>query len=273
MDTFLETQPTDFLPVAKAAIALSLIPLEADDNIRPLSSSEGWYRYLFEHMLQGAPRGATPRETFELNALTIVTFNFDRSFERALFQFVKRVFNLRPAAASTVALKTIPVWHIHGDLGMPAWLHGDSGECRRRYGLDDRILRDITKHDIGVPVVPVRDIQECAKRIRLVTDELPDSDRALSGARAALDAAEAVAFLGFAYDHRSLERLGIDRLNRIANVPDGHERAVYGTSHGMTVGNCGRVEATVRRIKLLNLRAHEFVEQWRALHGVADRPS
>ena len=96
-----------------------------------------------------------------------------------------------------------------------------------------------------VSVIRGSTIQECAKRIRLVTDELPDSDQALSGARAALDAAKAAAFLGFAYDHRSLERLGIDRLNRIANVPAGHERAVHGTSYGMTSGNCGRVEATV----------------------------
>src|SRR5437867_2239815 len=88
LDAFLETHP-DFLKLGKEAIAQALILCEADSNIAA-RRKDGWYRYFFDKTLQGAPRGVSPRDAFLLNRFSIVTFNFDRSFERALYLFLAR---------------------------------------------------------------------------------------------------------------------------------------------------------------------------------------
>jgi hypothetical protein len=108
------------------------------------------------------------------------------------------------------------------------------------------------------------DVLECAKRIRLVTDEIDDNDAIVLDAQAKIAAADQVVFLGFAYDPRNLERLGTAGLTSGAK---GYRR-LQGTCHGLTAGNIDRVQKTLQGIALADQLAHKFVEELPLLHGV-----
>jgi hypothetical protein len=245
LDAFLETHPK-FLKVGKAAIALSLVPKERDSYLTP-ARHEGWHRYLFDQMLQGAARGESAAKTFVRNRLSVVTFNFDRSFERALYLFLKRTITDEVEKLKALTLH-VPVLHIHGDLGKPAWLEGDQNGSR----------------PYGDPHTPdIRDIRLCAERIRLVSDEIADDDPTVLEIRAKLKAAAEVVFIGFAYEHRDLQRLSLSALNR-------PYVALRGTNYGMTSGNSARAMTTLKGLQLVNAKAHQFVTELPMLHDVLD---
>ena len=105
----------------------------------------------------------------------------------------------------------------------------------------------------------------CAKRIRLVTDELPDDDSTIVSVRRMIESADHIVFVGFAFDHRNLKRLGLSGLTRAA---PGHDR-LYGTSFGMTGGNIARVTTTLAGIDLRQQKAHEFVQGLALIHGIS----
>ena len=77
IDAFLETRQ-EFVDVGKAAIARVLSEYESDGRLTHDRPDEGWYHYLFDRMLTRSP------DDFRNNRLCVVTFNFERSFERAL---------------------------------------------------------------------------------------------------------------------------------------------------------------------------------------------
>jgi hypothetical protein len=120
LDAFLETHQ-EFLDVGKAAIALSMVPCEMDTTITP-KQKNGWHRYFFNQMLHGGPSRVRSQEAFALNRLSVVTFNFERSFERALFLFLKHTFKSEDDVDALDLVQQIPVFHVHGDLGKPDWV-------------------------------------------------------------------------------------------------------------------------------------------------------
>src|SRR6059036_1119261 len=69
VDVFLEHRP-EFVPLGKTAIAALLTPLEVEANLYAPS----WYSYLFAYL-------GPSLEDVRQSKLSIVTFNYDRSFE------------------------------------------------------------------------------------------------------------------------------------------------------------------------------------------------
>jgi SIR2-like domain len=241
LDAFLETHQ-EFLDVGKAAIALSMVPCEMDTTITP-KQKNGWHRYFFNQMLHGGPSRVRSQEAFALNRLSVVTFNFERSFERALFLFLKHTFKSEDDVDALDLVQQIPVFHVHGDLGKPDWVGIHDREFRRAYE----------------PQVSIQVVQKCAERIRLVTDELPSDDPHISAARNCIQNAEKIVFMGFAYDHRNLDRLGI--LGKKWS-----ELQVWGTCYDLTQGDIGRIQSTFNEITLNPSMAHQYVESLPVLH-------
>ena len=167
LDAFLEKRQ-DYLDVGKACIAAALIPFEDESELAIVRStaqvdeeqhsaavlerrSRRWYHYLFDHMLTGS---------FEDNQLAVVTFNFDRSFERALYRVLRANFkgaeeNIKRLCAS------VPIVHIHGRLGAPDWLEPDTAGARPYNGSD----------------LTAQQLQACANENRLVTDEIDQASQ------------------------------------------------------------------------------------------------
>ena len=54
------------------------------------------------------------------NNLSIITYNYDRSLEQYLFIALRAAFNLKSSECRTL-MKSIPIIHMHGDLGALPW--------------------------------------------------------------------------------------------------------------------------------------------------------
>jgi hypothetical protein len=210
--------------VGKLAIARMLIPCERDERLHPAASAldwllpqepDGrWYRHLFNWLLTSR-KG---RCSIEANQLTVVTFNFDRSFERALFRFIAANCANDPAEARRLTL-LIPVLHLHGQLGTPAWLSSDGALADRAYRPSD------TGSDC---------LKMCAQQIRIVDEEVLD-DPTLQKALDALADAEVVCFLGFSYHPLNLQKLQIGRLAG---------KEIRGTAYRMPAGRREAIQRT-----------------------------
>jgi hypothetical protein len=105
IDAFLEYRGEEFESIGKAAIAGTLIPCEIRANL----SRTGWYEYLHSRIIGR-------KEDFEWNKLTVVTFNYDRSFEAALFVALQKAYHLSDTETAAY-VKVIPVIHVYGQLG------------------------------------------------------------------------------------------------------------------------------------------------------------
>ena len=178
VDAFLEHRP-DCIEVGKTAIAQALIPCE---QVGALFNEHGnLYSYLFRHL-------NTPLDKFADNKLSIVTFNYDRSFEHYLFTALKNSFRLDHKHAAEL-LNSIPVVHLHGHLGLLPW----QGEGGRDY------VSECQPHDI----------RNAGRTIKII-HEAAEGDPEFENARELIKGAEKLIFLGFGYDATNVKRLKIN---------------------------------------------------------------
>jgi hypothetical protein len=219
LDTFVAYRK-EFRDLVTAAMIHALAPLEREDELldptrQKANVDQDWYAYMLDKIL---PRTA---EDFATNQLKIITFNFDRSFERRLHLAIRSRYRLEEAEASKVA-SHLPVLHIHGDLGAPAWDHTlggqDDGTTPRAYQPDSWP----SNPDI---------VQAYARRLKLIDDDIPESH--LNTARSWLRNASAICFLGFGYAALNLARLDVGSLQN---------PTIEGTALGLEDGELDRAK-------------------------------
>lgn len=112
VDAFLAVQnDQQYIRLGKSAIAASLIPLEKDNVLRSRDELK-LYEYLWSR-LTGTPG------TYAGNRLSVITFNYDRSFEQFLRQvlFASHPECREDPAGLRSALSHFEVHHIYGSLG------------------------------------------------------------------------------------------------------------------------------------------------------------
>jgi len=197
VDAFLEGNP-EYLEIGKRIIAALLLPLEIERNLfPPAASGSNWYEYLANVMAVGT-------HDLSANALSIITFNYDRSFEH----YFSRVISQRcriPLGDAHERLRAIPIVHVHGSLGA--------------YGATP---------DGGLygPTVNPEAVQRAAENIRIVS-AVADTDPVFDVAEELLDRAQRILFLGFGYLPANVRRL------RTFETPARPGRLVDGTSVGI----------------------------------------
>ena len=172
VDAFLERRD-DLVPVGKYLIAATLIPFESEGTLfeTPLKGlGQRWYRHLFGAL--NAPPGE-----FGNNALSVITFNYDRSLEHFLATALSKNYQ---AGRVGEELRKIPIIHVHGSLG--EYGHG------RMYS--PRLVA----------------VSEATTSIRIVHEAVE-----LQPAHQLLSQAEQVIFLGFGYGEKNIERLQLDQ--------------------------------------------------------------
>ena len=181
VDAFLEHR-TDYLQVGKAAIAQALIKREL---LPPLFENIGnnLYSYLYAQL-------NAPVADFPGNQLSIITFNYDRSFEQFLFTALKNSFNLSDVEAAKL-VAAVPIIHLHGAMGCFPW----QGTRGREYG------SDTTPINIKIASQGIKIIHEAVN-----LDKDPEFQRAYGLIRQA----KRLVFLGFGYNRTNLDRLRID---------------------------------------------------------------
>ena len=110
IDAFLEEQPKH-LELGRFLIARQLKQHEEVDRLF-LPHDSGWYRYLFSKLIEDDKHADRIGE----NALSIITFNYDRSLECFLHEAIQSRCHLS-SDESAERLKLIQIIHPHGILG------------------------------------------------------------------------------------------------------------------------------------------------------------
>ncbi len=149
-------------------------------------------------------------ERFADNKVKVVTFNFDRSFERRLYTTLLASYGLDQGAAASLAA-TVPILHMHGQLGSERWLKPDG----REYG----------------PNASVAQMKQMFEDIKIVHEEVPPER--IEVCRSWIDEAHSVVFLGFGYHRTNVQRLTLDE-----HRP--RKKNVIGTAYGLTAPEAER---------------------------------
>ena len=175
-------------------------------------------------------------ERFEQNQLSIITFNYDRSFEQFLFLALKNSYGLNDSEAANL-LTSVPIVHVHGQLGPLPFEPGG-----RQYA------------------APFSDdeIRLTAEGIR-IAHETAEDDEQFQEAREFLAGARKVCLLGFGYHPANIARL---RLKKLTSSP-----MVIACTHGLTKQEQSEVFATIQRVRihgseeaLMFLRTHPVLQ-------------
>ena len=199
VDAFIEKR-SDLMEIGKFAIAACLIPYEMSDTLFD-PQIENWYSYLYRHMAEDAK---TPEE-FCKNKVSFITYNYDRSLEECLGAALATNYLLNSDQVKSI-FKSIPIVHVHGQLGEHVFAARTSNTRLYNPKLDDRHY-----------------IYTAAQGIKIIHEDI-DSSEEFEQARALLKDADIVCFLGFGYFDRNLARLRLSK---------SHCELFYGTTYGL----------------------------------------
>lgn len=233
IDRFIENR-NEWSAIGKAAIAAALIPRESLSHVVNPTQNERIYEYIWHRM-------GPSLEDFVKNNLSVITFNYDRSFEIFMLYALTHAYGLPHPKAEEVFRGTVPLVHVYGQLNALSYAHGDG----MPYGAAPNKKNIIT----------------AAENIEIVGKNRALSEQVKS-AQKLISAAEVVFFLGFGYDKINLERLGLvppqtgkEYLGTAYGLEDGERHIVqtklFGTAGGITLGGPGTDAYT-----FLRQRAH-----------------
>lgn len=229
VDAFLEHRG-EFVEVGKAAIACALIPYETPEKLYHRFEHIHWYEYLYAQL-------DTSPDRFPENKLGVITFNYDRSLEAFLVNALQHTYGISESAAAAM-LSSLPIIHVHGQLGA---------------------LRCLSSDGEGRPYEPTVDsvaLQKCIQEIKII-HEAPEEDTEFARARDTLSKAQRICFLGFGYHPANIERLGVLEVTG---------RPMHGSAYGLADAEQqqvisrmrGRISLGLRHDDCLGYLRHEF---------------
>lgn len=182
IDWFLRYREENFGEIARLFIAAVLLGCEREDKL-----CGDWYELLLQRLIPAGP------ESLEANKLGIITFNYDRSFERYFRRALEAQYDLSPEDAGQL-FSRIRIEHVYGQLGtLEEVPYGDYKQARR-----------------------------ASEGIRLIRPQ-PDP-QIQSGIQSILGQSYYVNFLGFGFD---ADNLGLFLANAFRN------RRIYSTGCGL----------------------------------------
>ena len=210
VDAFLEHRE-EFRKIGKLAIAQEL--LDSEDKAKPRlyepATNGNWYEYFFNKL-------NTEFEGFSQNAVSVLTFNYDRSLEYYLLTTLQSSYG-KTSAECTEKLLSIPIIHLYGQLG----------SLREEAQCENSVLFG------GVPTADENTqrlaLEIAASGIRIIHDDILGSQ--FQRAYALLREADLICFLGFGYDETNLRRIS-------KYDPADNKQSVIGSAKGMTDGEC-----------------------------------
>ena len=228
IDAFLERR-TEFMEIGKATIALGLIQYEEQNRLNnPDNDERSWYEYFYNKLITQS------LEYFIMNRVSIITFNYDRSFEQYLFTTLKFTFGKTDKECAEL-LKNFSIIHVHGQLGNLPWQAQNS----RHYSQTET----------------VEEVKKAVEGIVVVSEVNVDSFE-FSRAFELLAEAERIYFLGFSYLNQNLSRL------KINNIRAQNKASFYGTTFGMGLSD---KNAMLKKWDMMpgnfkNVEIHDFLK-------------
>jgi len=218
VDAFLEHR-TEFIEIGKMAIAYNIIEREKLSEVR-FKEQPDWYQYLWNKLVNKLP--AFPR-----NNISIITFNYDRTFEYFLYNAFKSLYGLSDNESLSY-LNKVEILHLHGTLGSLPW---QTNEPKVKFG------EDIKDHGR---------LAKISESIKIIHENVANSFE-FKKAFELINNSSKVHFLGFGYHPTNLERLRIQET----------KTQITGTSIGMTHNERTQIEMVYSNIRLKNLETFD----------------
>jgi len=230
VDTWLEHNH-EFIEIGKIAIAIQLLQSEQKANLNP---EKNWYQLLFQRM-------NCPFEVFQKNKLSIITFNYDRSLEKYLFNTFRYTHKEKGEEECKEMLNQIKIIHVYGSLGRLGWQHDDPNKPVAQVDYATKLDRSV--------------VFSASKSIKIMPEKGELSEE-FQEARRWINNAQALYFLGFGYHNTNMMRLGIEILRKPSKI--------MGTSWGLEYQTIREVErldihSFGRSLGLVNASVHEFL--------------
>lgn len=199
VDAFIEgrTEP-EFIELGKAAIASFLIPFENISNLLERKREITWYQYLFNQI------GGNPGD-FNYPNISIITFNYDRSFEYFFLHALMNSSGLNEQQTA-IHISNIPIVHIYGKLAEPHFINSNGRSFHH----------EVTRKDVEKSFENIKIVSEVTGE----TEEIRKSREIIYGARKLI-------IIGFGYHDVNIERLGLPRSFR------GSGNGYMGTATGL----------------------------------------
>lgn len=191
-----------FADIGKALISTILIRCENEGNLH--SSNDHWYEYLVNKMI-------TSFEDIDKNNISIITFNYDRSFEHYLFSVIKNRFDKSSEEVAS-KIQKIPIIHVYGRLGFLEWQKNEDNLPIRQYNT----------------LISPEEISKAVECIKIIPENTDDTEEFLI-ARKLLQESAHIYFLGFGYHPTNMKRLKFPLIGK-----DKFRIIVAGTSFDFT---------------------------------------
>lgn len=227
IDAFLERYPA-FETLGKMTIAACLIPNEKPKALL----KHDWYHLIFRRLCENEEHNPNATEP-----LTILTYNYDRSFEQFIFDAYKHRYDWSDADAASKARQLEPI-HLHGDLG--ALPHQS---C---------VSRHMRAYD---PIVYTDQLKACVHSIKIIHEKSIDDSWEYQRAWEALDNAKRICFLGFGFN-----RINLNRLLKSGWVGD-PKKTIIGSAYGLQEGEFAFQERFGHRLRTADLGCQDFIRQ------------
>ncbi|WP_416763103.1 hypothetical protein ACNI65_11365 [Roseateles sp. So40a] len=260
IDAFLANR-TEFSEIGRIAIAKVLLSYERVKTLYADERNDDWLGAVLNSM-------RCPKiEDFLKNQVSFVTFNYDRSLELTLLNFVRHNFNHSEGDALKV-VESFPIIHVYGSLGslnpssknfVP---YGGGTPSRSAYvGVfgDDNGHAERERYRQHL-----RWVASAASEIRVIPEHRDDVEpNHFSRAKELIANAERVVMLGFAFDDLNVRRLSPElptAIGRLENEFHGDAVCCAATIYGMAQAEVLRVARGLAREahRLRQFRLHNM---------------
>ncbi len=208
IDRFIAFRP-EFQELGELSIAATLLPLERNETLRGVGSRPGnsdWYQLLWSELLVSVSRA----DELIGNAVSFVTFNYDRSLEHFLHGAIGATFGLASQEAHEI-LGQLRIHHVYGSLGPY------SRQATLPYGGHDEVA-------LIAAMKAARDSIKTVPTLRGSADGV---------AASWLAEARHVFVLGFGFDATNCDRIGLKNACGLAAKQE-TPRRVFASAYGLT---------------------------------------
>lgn len=185
VDAFLEKRQ-EFIDLGKAIMAIELLKREKHEMLWAVPEAN-WLQYIYARLI------TKQLKDFGRNAVSFITYNYDRTLEHFIHTSLMNTYG-QSSAACAEAFSNIGVIHLHGRLGYLPW---------------QRSQNPIT---FGAQEITPQVIDMCQSEIRIVHESVDDRNVEFNAARRILWEAKRIYFLGFGYAPQNIERLNFGEM-------------------------------------------------------------
>lgn len=196
---------------AERGSSLYLDPRRPDIPLNLRGIRDAWFRLFWRVFCEGCTVGEFVARA---QAVSFIVFNYDRCLEHFLYHAAQHYYGMNGDAAA-ILINPLKFHHPYGSVGALPWQRGpDGGADVIGYGSE----------------VDGAGLLSLAARIKTFTESATESD--IRPIREAVDAAERIVFLGFAYHRQNLRLLWPKTVREI-----GAKRRYFGTAFSISASD------------------------------------